>query len=90
MLEIAQRPVLLSAVSQRGRKQELRQRRDRMCVECVALPQEISVAQTESSGGDCVRESLAVPKTLLSLSKQCQSRLPTHTRTHAQRLPVGK
>lgn len=54
-----------------------------MCVEFVALPQEISVARTASGRGDCERESLAVPKTLLGLSKQCQSRLPTHAHTHA-------
>lgn len=58
---------------------ERESRRDRMRVEFVALPQEISVAQTECSGGDCERESLAVPKTLLRLSKQCQNQLPTHT-----------
>ena len=35
-------------------------RRDRMCVEFVALPEEISVAQAECSRGDCERESLAL------------------------------
>lgn len=59
-----------------------------MCVEFVALPQEISVARTASGRGDCERESLAVPKTLLRLSKQCQSQLPT--RTHMHSLPVRK
>lgn len=73
-----------SGESEREEAGEPRQRRDRMCVEFVALPQEISVAQTESSRGDCVRESLAVPKTLLSLSKQCQSWLPTRAHAHTQ------
>lgn len=35
-------------------------RRDRMHVEFVALPQEISVAQAECSRRDCERESLAL------------------------------
>lgn len=50
-----------SSESEREEAGEPRQRRDRMCVELVALPQEISVAHTENSRGDCVRESLAVP-----------------------------
>lgn len=52
-----------------------------MRVEFVALPQEISVARTECSEGDCERESSAVPKTLPRLLKQCQNQLPTHTPT---------
>lgn len=63
-----------------GTERERENQGDRMCVEFIALPQEISVAQTECSRGDCERESLAVPKTLLRLSKQCQNQLPTHTR----------
>lgn len=54
-------------MSQSGRKREREARRDRMRVEFVALPQEISVARAEGSGGDCERESWlgvsAVPKT---------------------------
>lgn len=42
-------------------------RRDRIHVEFVALPQEISVAKTECSRGDCEREILALHKTLLRL-----------------------
>ncbi len=59
-------------------------RRDRMHVEFVALPQEISVAQQNAAGEIAsVRVWLwfraAVPKTLLRLSKQCQNQLPTPT-----------
>lgn len=51
-------------MSQSGRKPE---RRDRIHVEFVALPQEISVAQTECSSGDCEREISALQKTLFRL-----------------------
>lgn len=64
---------------EREKERERESMRDRMRVEFVALPQEISVAQAECSRGDCERESLA----LLGLPKQCQNQLPTHTRTHA-------
>lgn len=43
-----------------GSEREGEPRRDRMRVEFVALPQEISVAQAECSRGDCERESLAL------------------------------
>lgn len=52
-----------------------------MRVEFVALPQEISVAGTECSEGDCERESSAVPQTRPRLLKQRQNQLPTHTPT---------
>lgn len=45
--------------SQRGRET----RRDRILVEFVALPQEISVARAGCSRGECEREVLALIKT---------------------------
>lgn len=42
-------------------------RRDRVHVEFVSLPQEISVAQTKCSRGECEREILTLQKTLFRL-----------------------
>lgn len=86
MLEIAQRPVLLSAVSQRGRKQESRGREETECVlNLLPFLRKYLWHRLKAAGESvCVRVWQSPRLSLVCQSSVRVGFLRTHTHTHAR------